>query len=118
MLSRDLFQPALDADAAGNVLLAWYDRRNDAGNVDYQQFAEYISPTGTPLAGGIQNVGTVTSRVSRFDGVSGTWVYDYFPGDYHEIFYWNYPDGPRFNDVWIGKPIGSTNGDVWVSEVH
>lgn len=48
---RDQFMPALDSDATGNVLLAWYDRRNDGTNRDYEHFVRYITATGGTITG-------------------------------------------------------------------
>ena len=107
-------------DEQGNVLLGWYDRRdsNDPSstNVDYRPYVAYVTSAGSTILGP-SAISNISSRVSTFDPGSGQWIYNYFPGDYHEIWRHNYPDGARWNDVWIARVL-NTNGDLYVTDVR
>lgn len=105
VFARDLFMPGLDADESGNVLLGWYDRRDSGTNTEYLPYVAYVSSTGGLILG-----------ASTISGISSNPT-SYFVGDYHEIWRHNYPDGARWNDAWIARPIGS-NGDTYVTDVR
>ena len=115
---RDLFMPALDSDQNGNVLLGWYDRRNDPNNIDYQYFVRYITSTGGATGLGSQQASAFSSRASiqQWNGTQWVWVRDpnYFLGDYHAIWRWN----GRWNASWAGRPTATLVGDNYVSDVR
>ncbi len=47
--TNDQFQPALDFDTAGNVLIAYYTRREDQNNNTYRPYNVLLSSSGTGL---------------------------------------------------------------------
>ena len=80
-------------------------------------YSGHISDTIGSTILGPSTISNISSRVSTFDPGSGQWIYNYFPGDYHEIWRHNYPDGARWNDVWIARVL-NTNGDLYVTDVR
>jgi len=103
---RDQFQPGLDFDAAGNLLVTWFDTRFSPSNTQWRQVVRYITPTGA-----LVNAGIGTTDIAHFDSQAPT---NGFIGDYHEVWRWN----GVWNDPWIGWPTtGTLSSDLYFSWV-
>jgi hypothetical protein len=114
--TNDQFMPAIDFGASGEVLVSFYDRRdnpppNYQANLLYNQYVAELQSDGTNL----QNI-----KISAFPSdptlISPNWVDNHFLGDYQDAWIWSYPDGRKLASAWIGIPFnGSVIGDVYVS---
>ncbi len=60
---NDQFMPALDFDSSGNLVVTFYDRRDDPNNLLYHLYMAHIDSNGTRLE--------PTSRVSNFQSQGG-----------------------------------------------
>ena len=70
--TRDQFMPGIDFDTSGNLIVTFYDRRDDPNNLLYHEYMAKISPTGARLE--------PNKRVSTFQ--SDPRAYPYWP-DYN-----------------------------------
>ncbi len=106
----DQFMPALDFDSTGNMIVTFYDRRDDPGNLFYHEYMARISPTGTLLEPNV--------RVSTFQ--SDPRAYSYYPeyiflGDYQDIWDWTFIPGEYYISSWVGIPA---MGDIYLSVIQ
>jgi hypothetical protein len=75
---RDQFMPALDFDTnGGNLIVTFYDRRDDPSNLRYHEYMTRISPAGVNLA--------PNARVSTFQ-TNPTSYSNWFIGDYQDLW--------------------------------
>jgi hypothetical protein len=91
---NDQYQPAIDNDPFGNVLIAYYSNQNSSTNTQYQLWGTYVD--------GVGNVQTSSALDSQLnDPTNGATAV--FIGDYHDNFYFGANDlhGPRWNTPWI-----------------
>jgi hypothetical protein len=104
---RDQFMPALDYDTNGNVIVSFYDRRDDSSNIKYHMYVSHISATGGSLGPNL--------RVSTFQS-DPTPYPNKFIGDYQDI--WCEPETGTgtdyFLDSWVGISSQSI-GDIYLS---
>jgi hypothetical protein len=105
---RDQFMPALDYDSNGNVIVGFYDRRDDPSNLRYHLYVSHINATGGSLEPNL--------RVSTFQSDPTSYP---FIGDYQDI--WCEPETGTgtdyFLDSWVGissQPIQ----DIYLSLIQ
>jgi len=106
---RDQFTPALDFDAKGNVLVTFYDRRDDRNNINYHLYKAWINQNGRPISR--------NRRVSSFASTPNSgWPRSNFIGDYHET--WMIPLNSR--DTWFSSWTGEyrDNADIFISTIR
>ena len=99
----DQFMPALDFNAAGNLMVTFYDRRNDLANNRYQLFSAWINRFGQNL----QPNEVASSFQSDLNAG--------FLGDYHETYSHTISGTEHFFSAWIGVTGGQK--DAYVSEL-
>ena len=109
----DQFMPALDYNSAGNVMITFYDRRDDGTqNLLYQHYVAEVDASGNPL-----DINRPVSTFSSDPRVhTSTTGYAGFIGDYHDVWTFSYPEGERTTSVWIGIP-GATPGEAYLSKI-
>lgn len=110
--TNDQFMPALDFDTTGNLVVTFYDRRDDPANFLYHVYMARINSSGGNLQSNTQ-ISTFQSDARKYS--SGSYLR--FIGDYQDV--WNQQlavGGEYYFPVWIGIP--STNiGDVYLSGI-
>ncbi len=104
--------PALDFDANGNLLVTFYDRRDDTGtdpNVDYRLYRSRIDENGQALQSNLM-VGNFASTPQL------SWTRPEFIGDYHET--WMTPVNGI--DTWYASWTGeaNNNADIFLSTIQ
>jgi len=105
----DQFMPALDFNASGNVLITFYDRRDDPSNVNYRLYRAWINSSGSPYTGN-----QAVSQFSSFPVSTGD--IPPFLGDYHETWMSTYNGMDTWFSSWIGEDAG--NADVFISAIQ
>ncbi len=106
--SRDQFMPAIDFDLTGNMIVTFYDRRDDWQNILYHLYSARINSSGNRLEPNI--------RVSTFQSDPRNYtVYTNFIGDYQDV--WSQASGgvDYYFPSWVGIP---NVGDIWVSAIQ
>jgi hypothetical protein len=72
---NDQFFPWLNVDKKGNVGVTWFDRRNDASNINYEEFGTWSSDGGNSFATNLQLADQPSNPNN--DGVCGCFIGDY-----------------------------------------
>ena len=108
--TNDQFMPGIDFDTSGNLIVTFFDRRDDPGNLLYHEYMARISPTGTLLE--------PNTRVSTFQ--SDPQAYSYYPtyiflGDYQDNWDWTFIPGEYYIPSWVGIP---SVGDIYLSVIQ
>ena len=106
---NDQFMPALDFNAAGNVLATFYDRRDDPDNVNYSLYRAWINSSGYPLSGN-QSVSTFSSTPMA------NVAQPRFLGDYHETWMSTISGMDIWYSSWVGENSG--NMDIFLSTIQ
>jgi hypothetical protein len=114
---RDQFMPALDFDRSGNLLVTFYDRRNDyfdLSNLYYNLYKASITPTGGSFASNA-NVSSAPSNP--------LWYQNRFIGDYHDV--WSETETTYDIDLYLPswvriREVGGQAhvGDIYVSLIQ
>ncbi len=102
---QDQFQPALDNEGAGNILIAYYSRAEDPSNRLYRAFSIMVS------ADGLTTVRSEEPALNNFlqpptfqsDANATNEATVGFIGDYHDVFMTDL----RFQNAWVGRPGSS-----------
>ena len=106
---RDQFSPALDFDANGNILVTFYDRRDDPSNIDYRLYRARIDENGQPLQSNV--------AVSNFASTPQSgWGVPYFIGDYHETWMTPVNGIDTWYSCWTGE--SNNNADIFLSTIQ
>ncbi len=111
--TNDQFMPSIDFNSAGNVVVGFYDRRNDPGNILYDQFFAFVSPDGVAIQSNLR-VSTFMSD-PRFHNVN-TGLAN-FIGDYQDMWDDSYLDGESATNSWIGIQNSTIIGDIFFSRI-
>jgi hypothetical protein len=93
--TNDQFMPSIDFNSSGNLVVPFYDRRNDGSNLLYDEYAAYITPNGTSIQPNLK-LSTFQSNPQN----SGSY-YPGFIGDYQDVWDDYYPDGESATSAWI-----------------
>ncbi len=111
--TNDQFMPAIDFNSAGNVVIAFYDRRDDPQNIKYHEYYAYLNVDGARLEANTR-ITTTPSDPTDIHATAGA-VVD-FIGDYQSLWDWTYSFGergiPAFTTV-----VGSDNGEVDLARI-
>ncbi len=110
---RDHFMPALDADSSGNVVVEWYDRRNDPNNVLYELYGVKISSDGTRI-GNEFPVTTFFTDPTAFKTYGGAPNHK-FLGDYHTVF--RFRDQSQWIDAFVAARL-TGHSDIFTGYVY
>lgn len=109
----DQFMPALDY-IGSDLVVPFYDRRNDPNNLQYHQYYAFIQSNGTAIQVNEQ-VSTFTSNPAHHTSSTGD---ANFIGDYQDCWTWTYAGGvTRAISSWIGIQNSSSIGDVHLSQI-
>ncbi|HVT59502.1 MAG TPA: sialidase family protein [Thermoanaerobaculia bacterium] len=105
--TNDQFQPGVDFDNSGNLMVTFYDRSQDPANNYYLESWQRIDYLGNRL-----DFGTVSTPFSDPNSFG-----DKFIGDYQSSWFWNFSDvyGSRFNAAWTQQTIPS--GGITYSDI-
>ena len=95
--TNDQFMPAIDFKLNGDVVVSYYDRRDDQYNVYYREYVTHMTPSGTRLYESQAANAPVSYPVGRSIG------------DYQDIWVDTYLDGEAASIPWIGFPTTSVN---------
>ncbi len=107
--SNDQFMPALDFDANGNLLVTFYDRRDDINNVDYRLYRTRIDENGQALQS--------NAKVSNFASTpDDKWTRAKFIGDYHETWMTPVNGIDTWYSSWTGE--ANNNADIFLSTIQ
>lgn len=104
----DQFLPALDFDRSGNLVVTFYDRRDDGNNILYHEYMARIDSSGNPLQS--------NTRVSASQTDPRYYTqYPCFIGDYQDIWEQTISNTDKF----FSSRVGITNavGDIYISEI-
>jgi hypothetical protein len=82
VVARDQFSPALDFDTNGDLLVTFYDRRNDFANNRYRLYRTRINSFGQPLPS--DPTDQLVNPVGTSPNIA--WSIPGFIGDYHEVW--------------------------------
>lgn len=90
-------QPAIDNDDSGNMLVTYFSTQN-GGTSYYQLFGLCLNPYGSVTCAGAPLDSSLNANG--------------FVGDYHENFFWNFPDalGSRWNTSWERNYYSTVTG--------
>jgi len=108
---NDQFQPALDY-INGDVVIAFYDRRN-TDNISYYQSFAFVHSDGTAIQANF-SASQGPSNPQYHTAATGD---ANFIGDYHDIWTWTYSVGTRAVDAWTYIQSPTIIGDIWLSRV-
>jgi hypothetical protein len=112
-VTGDQFMPAVDFNSSGNLLIPFYDRRDDGTqNILYHHYVAEVGPSGNALDIN-RRVSTFQSDPRRHTATTGSAG---FIGDYHDVWSFTYPEGERLTSVWIGIP-STTIGESYLSKI-
>jgi hypothetical protein len=112
---HDHFMPAVDADSSGNLLVDWYDRRNDSRDNLYELWSAKILPNGTRIGNDFP-VTTFSTNPNAFKSYLNPNIGDAkFLGDYHQVF--RFHDQSQWIDAFVAAPAGG-NSDLWMGFVY
>lgn len=106
---NDQFMPALDFDSSGNLIVTFYDRRDDPNNLLYHEYMSHIDSAGNRLE--------ANQRVSTFQSNPGNYnsgQYKYFIGDYQDIWDQTISGVNNYFSSWVGIPV---RGDIYLSTI-
>ncbi len=111
--TNDQFMPAIDFNSAGNVVIAFYDRRDDPQNKKYHEYYAYLNVDGVRLEPNTritssQSDPTLISTVAGADA--------FFIGDYQSLWDWSYSFGERAVPAFVTVP-GPDNGEVNLARI-
>jgi hypothetical protein len=105
--SKDQFNPALDLDTSGNLLVTYYSTANDPYFNDlYQSYFTRIDSSGSVLQ-------SDTTIATFFSDPSSLTSFQYFLGDYQDAWF----DGAQWRSVWVGIP-SSSHADIFLSRIQ
>jgi hypothetical protein len=91
----DQFLPALDCTSTGNVIVAYYDRREDSANLNYREYYTYMTYAGASLQSDFAS--SVAAMAVASGGGTGL-------GDYQDIWDDNYYlEGERASSAWMSN---------------
>lgn len=105
--NTDQFMPAVVADPTGDVIITWYDTRDDGSRGTYKPFYTYSSFQGTRLMDDF--------RFANFASNPGVYPF-YFIGDYQDVALLQSVGIPVFVASWVG--IESGVGNIYVSRAQ
>jgi len=111
--------PAVDNNNAGNAVVVFYDRRNDASNVLYDEYYAYLDANGARLICDLSNNGNC--RMTTF--LSDPGIYSSqngnarFIGDYQAVWSDSYEDGESATAAFIALTTIPFQGDTWFGRV-
>ena len=109
----DQFMPALDY-IGSDLVVPFYDRRDDPGNKVYRQYYAFIHSDGTPIQAN-QEISTFPSDPTLHTDLTGD---ANFIGDYQDCWTWTYSGGAtRGISSWIGIKDSTSIGDVYLSQI-
>lgn len=111
--TNDQFIPGIDFNAAGNVVVTFYDRRNDTANVNYDQYFAYMNSSGVPIHGNVR-ISTFITDPRLYTATTGA---ARFIGDYQDVWDWTYNSGENAASAWIGIVPTSGPGNGYISRV-
>ncbi len=107
---NDQFMPALDFNGSGDVLVTFYDRRDDPNNVDYRLYSASLNASGIPYS--------PNQVVSLFSSTPIPFLTGKLPflGDYHETWMSQINGVDTWYSSWIGEE--NNHSDVFLSAIH
>ena len=85
--------PALDFDGTGNLIVTFYDRRDDPNNLLYHEYMAHIDSNGNLLE--------PNTRVSTFQSNPLNYPHS-FIGDYQDIWDQSFSTGEFYLSGWVG----------------
>jgi hypothetical protein len=83
--AQDQFQPALDNDSTGNILIAYYSRKDDPNDQLYKMYTIIVSADGLTTPRGEEEV-LCSWTGCQSDPNAGNEAVPGFIGDYHDVF--------------------------------
>jgi hypothetical protein len=104
--TNDQFMPALDFDSTGNLIVTFYDRRDDPNNILYHEYMAHIDSNGNLLE--------PNARVSTFQSNPQNYPHS-FIGDYQDIWDQSFSSGEFYLSAWVGIP---NVGDIYLSGIQ
>ena len=108
---NDQLMPAMDYDRYGDVLVSFYDRRDDLNNILYHEYVSKFHADGSDVQD--QRVSATASDPS-FDPPPPNTVDPHFIGDYQDAWVWTYADGDRLVSAWAAASAGLA-GEIHIS---
>jgi hypothetical protein len=103
--ANDQFMPAVDFNAAGNVIVTYYDRHADGTNTAYRAYEAYLTASGT----------RIDANDNWMGGFDSTATGNHFIGDYQGVWDWTFAVGERSTASWIG--VSSGTYDNWLTRI-
>ena len=112
--TNDQWAPALDFDEAGNYVVTYYDRRDDANDVQFRAYATKLTGAGDRITGqpDISLGGPYDPTVYYNNSGSGNYSL-HSVGEYQDVWYAN----AKWHNAHICIPVGST-GDPCVAKIN
>jgi hypothetical protein len=115
--NSDQFMPALDYTSAGNIIVAYYDRRDDVSNnvynnIRYREYYTYLTSSGAH----VNSQADFAASPAGMDPSIMSW-YGQGVGDYQDVWDDNYYlETERASSAWIGA-VTSLRSDLFFSRV-
>lgn len=113
-LTNDQFQPAIDFDSVGDLMVGYYDRNVDSTNRLYEvRWIEFDANGNHISSGRLPDPFLSDPAEEDIDTIPG------FIGDYMDHWFWPYSDsfGPRFHSVFCGERV-SGNPDIYLGGIQ
>lgn len=115
VIANDQFFPGIAYTASGNVVISFYDRRDDPGNLLYHVYYAYLNLDGTALQAN-QRISTFASNPVEHTNVLTDGVQSQFIGDYQDLWSWIYSTGERGVGAFSLIPAG-INSELYLSRI-
>jgi hypothetical protein len=113
--TNDQFFPGIDYTSGGNIVISFYDRRADPGNLLYHVYYAYLNVDGTALQAN-ERISTFASDPREHTSVATDGVQAQFIGDYQELWTWSYATGERGVGAFSLIPAGM-NAELYLSRI-
>lgn len=112
--TNDQFMPALDFDLTGNLIVTFYDRRDDPNNLLYNLYMAHIDSSGNPL----QSNGWVSTFQSNPNFYTSQTGKANFIGDYQDNWSQAFSGIEYYLPSWVGIPTTTGIGDIYLSAIQ
>ena len=112
--AQDQFQPALDFDANGNVLIAYYSRKDDSNDNLYKMFSVIVSADGTSIQRAEEAI-ACSWMGCESDPAATNEVFPGFIGDYHDVVLSN--EYGYFLNAFVARPSPFTSFEIFANGV-
>ncbi len=110
--NTDQFMPGIDYTSSGNLIVTFYDRREDANNISYHEYFAHVSAIGGYIEPNRRACPTCPASDPGTLVLPGA-ARDRFIGDYQDVWTDSYPEGERAISAWVEVMSGGRSDINW-----